>query len=153
MKNIVTCITVAILATSCQSDKNDPEEAARPVLNAARLELIRKNYQAARDSIKNLRKAYPTAFQTRTAALLLMDSIELTEARDSLTLLDAQLQKERERLDSVKAQPDALKKDEYYNQKNKVYNMEQHLDEVAAKVKFFIRKIDIDKRKISTANV
>lgn len=152
MKNIVTCITVAILATSCLSDKNDPEEAARPTLNAARAELIRKNYQAARDSIKHLRKAYPTAFQTRTAALLLMDSVELAEARDSLTLLDAQLQKERERLDSVKALPDALKKDEYYNQKNKVYNMEQHLDEVAAKVKFFIRKIDIDNRKISAAN-
>ncbi|MCM1108870.1 MAG: hypothetical protein NC388_07430 [Clostridium sp.] len=147
MKNIVTLLILALCASSCRQDKDSADKAASPLLQAARTELAQKNYQAARDSILQLRKNHPTAFQTRRAAILLMDSIELAESRDSLTLLDALVQTEREKLDTIKNQEGALKKDEYYEQKNKVYHMEQHLDELAAKVKFYIRKIDIDKNK------
>ncbi len=150
MKNIITCVVLTLFATSCRQSKDNPEQAARPLLNAARTEMTKKNYQAARDSIIRLRTSFPTAFQSRTAAILLMDSIELSEAKDSLTILDALLQEERDKLNIIKSRQDALKQDEYYEQKNKVFYMEQHLDEVAAKVKFYIRKIDIDKNKIHT---
>lgn len=150
MRNIITCVVVVLFATSCQQGKDNPEQAALPLLNAARTEMIKKNYQAARDSIIRLRQSFPTAFQSRMAALLLMDSIELSAAKDSLTILDALVQEERNKLETISNRQDALKQDEYYEQKNKVFYMEQHLDEVAAKVKFYIRKIDIDKNKIQT---
>lgn len=150
MRNIITCVVVVLFATSCQQGKDNPEQAALPLLNAARTEMIKKNYQAARDSIIRLRQSFPTAFQSRMAALLLMDSIELSAAKDSLTILDALVQEERNKLETICNRQDALKQDEYYEQKNKVFYMEQHLDEVAAKVKFYIRKIDIDKNKIQT---
>lgn len=150
MRNIITCVVVVLFATSCQQGKDNPEQAALPLLNAARTEMIKKSYQAARDSIIRLRQSFPTAFQSRMAALLLMDSIELSAAKDSLTILDALVQEERNKLGTISNRQDALKQDEYYEQKNKVFYMEQHLDEVAAKVKFYIRKIDIDKNKIQT---
>lgn len=150
MRNIITCVVVVLFATSCQQGKDNPEQAALPLLNAARTEMIKKNYQAARDSIIRLRQSFPTAFQSRMAALLLMDSIELSAAKDSLTILDALVQEERNKLETISNRQDALKQDEYYEQKNKVFYMEQQLDEVAAKVKFYIRKIDIDKNKIQT---
>lgn len=150
MRNIITWVVVVLFATSCQQGKDNPEQAALPLLNAARTEMIKKNYQAARDSIIRLRQSFPTAFQSRMAALLLMDSIELSAAKDSLTILDALVQEERNKLETICNRQDALKQDEYYDQKNKVFYMEQHLDEVAAKVKFYIRKIDIDKNKIQT---
>lgn len=41
-------------------------------------------YDAARDSILSLRRRFPTAIETRSKALLLLDSVEMTAAKDSM---------------------------------------------------------------------
>lgn len=54
------------------------------LLQQSRLYLKAGQYDAARDSILSLRRRFPAAIQTRQRALLLLDSVEMTAARDSM---------------------------------------------------------------------
>ena len=74
-------LTIAIL-TACSSRE---EEAAARMLQEARLALKYHHYSEARDSILSLRKKHPYAIQTRRQGILLLDSIEMMAAADSLT--------------------------------------------------------------------
>lgn len=75
-----------------------------------------------------------------------MDSIELLQAQDSLAVLDAIFQKENRKLDSISRQNNRGKNSPFYDQKNKVFYLRQNLDEMSAKVKFFLRKIEEDQK-------
>ncbi|MDE5561204.1 MAG: hypothetical protein K2J00_05300 [Bacteroidaceae bacterium] len=60
------------------------EEQASKVLERARLHLTDGRYDAARDSILSMRRRFPTALETRAQGILLLDSVEMVAARDSM---------------------------------------------------------------------
>lgn len=68
--------------TSCSYRE---EEAAQQMLQEARMALKHHQYSEAKDSILSLRKKHPYALQARRQGILLLDSIEMMAAADSLT--------------------------------------------------------------------
>ena len=76
-----------MLMTACGGD--DAEKQGARLLQQSRAALAQKNYAVARDSILSLRRNYPTAIEARRQALLLLDSIELLAAKDSLAVADS----------------------------------------------------------------
>ena len=81
-KTIYSLFALLLLFCSCSSD-NTNEKAAR-MLSDARVALRYNHYDEARDSILALRQKYPTAIEVRKQAILLLDSIEMTAAADSM---------------------------------------------------------------------
>lgn len=89
---------VSLLCVSCTEES--PEANASLMLQKARLHLQDGRYDAARDSIFSMRRQYPEAVESRAQGILLLDSIEMLAARDSLGSVTGE---EWKRL-SVKAQ-------------------------------------------------
>lgn len=73
------------LLTACMQPT--PEERAANMLKEARYALHHHLYSEARDTIFSLRRTCPTAIEARRQAILLLDSIELNAATDSLRLV------------------------------------------------------------------
>lgn len=73
----------ALLCASCATSPT-PEEKALAMLQKSRQHLADERYDAARDSILSMRRLYPTAVQARAQGILLLDSIEMLAARDSM---------------------------------------------------------------------
>ncbi len=78
---LVLALALAMLA-SCGASE---EQMAQQMLEQARTALRHKQYSEARDSILSLRHKHPTAINARRQGILLLDSIELQAAADSLT--------------------------------------------------------------------
>ncbi len=73
-----------IVLCACKPQTTD-EEGGQQMLAEARACYASGNYTAARDTILSMRKRFPTAFEARQQAILLMDSVELQLAEgDSL---------------------------------------------------------------------
>ncbi len=139
-------ILMAMLCAACSS-KPDPEQLAGEMIAKARTDLQNKQYDAARDSIKSMRVKYPTAIAARRDGILLLDSVELFQTREELEPLGPELDAERVVLKGMMEKPHYKKNPDYFAQNRKVFAMEQRYDSVAAKVKFFEKKIEIDKSK------
>lgn len=77
-------LLLALIALSACNRQSDIDRAAFSMLGDARFALRYQHYSEARDSIFSLRRRYPTAIEARRQAILLLDSIELMAARDSL---------------------------------------------------------------------
>lgn len=73
------------LMVSCGG--NTEEKDAARMLDDARLALRMGRYQAAKDSVLEMRMRYRNALEARTQGILLLDSIELAAAQDSLKSL------------------------------------------------------------------
>lgn len=82
-----------VMLSACASNE---EHEAQQMLQQARSALRQRLYSEARDSILSLRKKHPTAINARKQGILLLDSIELQAAADSLTKAEGN---EWERLD------------------------------------------------------
>ena len=82
MKHILPLI--AIICASCASSPINPETEASAMLKKSRQHLQDGRYDAARDSILSMREKYPTALKSRAQGILLLDSIEMLAARDSM---------------------------------------------------------------------
>ena len=82
MKHILPIIT--IICASCAYSPTTPETAASAMLKKSRQHLQDGRYDAARDSILSMREKYPTALESRAQGILLLDSIEMLAARDSM---------------------------------------------------------------------
>lgn len=82
-----------VMLSACASNE---EREAQQMLQQARSALRHRLYSEARDSILSLRKNHPTAINARKQGILLLDSIELQAAADSLTKAEGN---EWERLD------------------------------------------------------
>lgn len=147
MKKLIPIFLISFVWITCSEKKTDVETPAGIMLNQARVLMIQKNYDAARDSIELMRQLYPTAFTARSAGIIVMDSIELLAAQDSLATLDSILQKERIVFEEIKKKDNRGANSPFYKQKNKVFYLEQNFDEICAKVKFYLRKIEVDKEK------
>lgn len=75
-------IFVTLLLSACSSPS--PDKQASAILAKARQHFTEGRYDAARDSILSMRSQYPTAIQTRAQGILLLDSIEMLAAKDSM---------------------------------------------------------------------
>ena len=84
MKHIIILLA-AVLLVACAEQK--PDERAAAMLREARYALHHHLYNEARDTIFSLRRNYPTAIEARKQAILLLDSIEMCAAADSLKLV------------------------------------------------------------------
>lgn len=82
-----------VMLSACASNE---EREAQQMLQQARSALRHRLYSEARDCILSLRKKHPTAINARKQGILLLDSIELQAAADSLTKAEGN---EWERLD------------------------------------------------------
>ena len=81
----LTALAALTLATTLLSACDTDEEAqAQQMLQDARIALRHRQYAEARDSIFALRQKHPTAIDARRQGILLLDSIELQAATDSL---------------------------------------------------------------------
>lgn len=131
---IVLLIVCAVL-TACKSEKNnDPkanyseartkmEAEAQVRLATARKQLAESGYDAAKRTIKKMREDCYLALTAREEAILLMDSIDLWQARADLARVDSLMQ----------AGVDTVGKAAF--------------DEACRKVQFYERKIQFDKSK------
>lgn len=131
---------------SCGRKEPDPEIGAQHILSSARILMAQKNYLAAKDSILEMRKKFPKAFNARTEGIIVMDSIELLQAQDSLAIIDSLLRTEKAYLNTMPKRTERGTNLEFYKQRTKVFYIEQHFDELCAKVKFYLRKIEIDEK-------
>ena len=82
MKNYLSILSLLLMLCACGG--NEANENAAQMLSGARFALKYGHYSEARDSILSLRQKYPTAIEARKQAILLLDSIEMTAAADSL---------------------------------------------------------------------
>ena len=64
------------------------------------------NYVAAKDSILAMRETFPTAFKARATGIIVMDSIELLAAQDTLAIMDSTLMAEQEILKKLETEND-----------------------------------------------
>lgn len=71
-----------IILVSCSNGSE--EGKAQLMLQEARTALRNRQYADARDTIMSLRKKHPTAIEARKQGILLLDSIEMNAAADSL---------------------------------------------------------------------
>ena len=118
------------------------------MLDQARDLLVKQHYTAARDTILSLRRQHPTALETRRAAILTLDSIELMETRDSLMRFETRLNACRETFAQTLPRVNGQTNQTYYDLQRQIFDMEQQFDELCAKVKFYLRKIDIDAQEL-----
>jgi len=98
MKKYISLFFLILFVAGCGG--SDVDKAAFRMLGDARFALRHGHYDEARDTIFSMRRQYPTAIEARKQGILLLDSIELTAAKDSLQHAQGQ---EWERL-HVKAQ-------------------------------------------------
>ena len=138
-------VGLAVLGSGCKTAEDLAEQQASVMLDEARDLLADGRFAAARDTILSLRRQHPTALQTRRAAIVTLDSVELLETRDSLLRYEARLEAAREGFKKMLPRVNGRTNEAYYQQQRRVFEMEQHFDELCAKVKFYVRKIDIDK--------
>lgn len=85
----LTCVSTLLLLSCGGGDQRQMDEinGAR-LLEDARMSYSHHCYDMARDTIKSLRKNYPLALKSRKKAILLLDSIEMSAAEDSLNELE-----------------------------------------------------------------
>lgn len=133
-----------VLGAACTTSREVSEDEAVVMLQQARELLADGCFASARDTILSMRKQYPTALQTRRQAILTLDSIELLETRDSLQRYELSLQAARDAFSHMHPRLGGRTNEQYYQQQRLLFEMEQHYDELCAKAKFYLRKIDID---------
>ncbi len=85
---IALSLAGALLVAACA--EKTPEERAAAMLKEARYALHHHLYNEARDTIFSLRRNCPTAIEARRQAILLLDSIEMNAAADSLKLVSGE---------------------------------------------------------------
>ena len=107
-------LPLMLLGLMACSSGNKEEQKAMRMLGDARFALNHQHYDEARDTILSMRRQHPTAIEARRQAILLLDSVEMAAAADSLKQAEGP---EWERLDMKvkfyerKLQEDQKKKD------------------------------------------
>ncbi len=79
-KTLFISLALCLALVACKQEKPDVEAEASAMLTEARALLEKGNVSAARDSIMALRTRYPLAKETRSQAVLTLDSVELAAA-------------------------------------------------------------------------
>lgn len=76
--------------TQAERHREEAEREGSALLVQAREALGRQEYEKARRAIRHLRKDQPLALDARRQAILLLDSIELASARDSVRYVEGE---------------------------------------------------------------
>lgn len=130
-ENLIVNVFFILLIISCSHEKGDKtqsysqerikmEKSAQELLSAARVQLKKGKSVEARATIKQMRKKYYLAISAREEAIILMDSIDLYDAKQDLAKIDSMM---RLGVDSI-SQTD--------------------FDEACQKVLFYTRKLNHD---------
>lgn len=82
MKSKILLPLLLLSLMACSGNKE--EQKAMRMLGDARFALKHQHFAEARDSILSMRRQHPTALEARRQAILLLDSIEMAAAADSL---------------------------------------------------------------------
>ena len=127
-KSIIFTLTVTTLVVVGCSKKIDPNVGGFQCLAKARIALQAGDTQTAKKYIDTLRIQYPMALNAREWGILVLDSVNLSEAYMQVSTIENTLRK---------VQLTCIGKD----------TIEFNLDEAKEKVKFFERKIEHDKVK------
>lgn len=151
-KHILFALGASLVSLSCKTAADATEDSASTMLDEARQLLADKHYAAARDTILSLRRQHPTAIDVRRAAILTLDSVELMETRDSLQRFEDSLNAVRDRFKAMQPRMNGKTNEAYYAEQRRIFEMQNHFDELCAKAKFYIRKIDIDAQDSSKGN-
>lgn len=124
----VVVMALSLLTAGCK-EKNDVEAGGQACLVAARSALQANDFAGAKQQIERLRKEFPLALNAREQGILLLDSIDLAEARVQL-----------KECEQAAAQPDLdnIARD----------TLNFNLDRAQQKVKFFLKKLDHDRENI-----
>lgn len=133
-----------IFISSCSRREEEVEAKAGEMVSTARELMMRGEFAAAKDTILFMRQQYPTALGARRVGLVVLDSVELLAAEDSLAIISEVLQKEQAILDSLDDTRTRGHNAAFYSQRTKVFHLKQQCDEADAKVKFYLRKIEVD---------
>lgn len=83
MKHKTILAFLLLVLAACGHTDREAQLAMR-MLGDARFALRHGHYAEARDSILSLRRQHPTALDARRQAILLLDSVEMLAARDSM---------------------------------------------------------------------
>ena len=123
------CATAMILSTtfciySCT--QNDQESGGYECLAKSRAYLADNNHKEARNLIDSLRNGYPMAFNAREEGILLLDSIEISQAKYDLENATKRLE----------LSDNAINKDSMLFVK----------EEAEQKIKFYTKKLTHDKK-------
>ena len=121
-------LVAAVIVCSCGKghDKPDYEQQGQRWLALARSSLRDADYSLARVYVDSLRTRCKMALNAREDAIVLLDSINLAEAREQLA--EAEFLAQQAGLDYIARD-----------------SFETRLDRVQAKVRFFDRKMQYDK--------
>lgn len=82
-KYMMLLLATAVIC-GCGNRDDDPQFKAARMLGQSRELLAQCKYDAARDTLLSMRVQCPTAVEARAQGILLLDSIELLAAIDSL---------------------------------------------------------------------
>ncbi len=146
IKYALFAIGAVCLSAGCKTTEEVAEDsAASAMLTEARELLSNKSYAAARDTILSIRRKHPTALEVRRAAILTLDSVELMATRDSMVRFEDSLNTLKQRFQAMKPRVNGRTNEAYYEAQRRIFEMQQHFDELCAKAKFYVRKIDIDR--------
>ena len=121
-KHLIFAVTIASFAVICMqscTSSNSKESDGYEWLAKARAQLADKNHKEARNSIDSLRKNCPMAFNAREEGILLLDSIEISQARQDLDNATASI-------DSGNADKDSMLFVKEESAKNKVLYQETY---------------------------
>ncbi len=139
-------IAAACLCGCHGGQRGDDVAAAWALLADARLQLADGRFDEARAGIMALRRDHPTAVAVRREALLTLDSVELMQTRDSLVRYEPELEALRQEAAALPPRVDGHTNDAYYAAQRRLRAAEQHYDELCAKVQFYLRKLDVDRK-------
>lgn len=135
------------------SGRADVESCACAVLSEARRCMLDGDYAAAEDSIKSMRECFPTAFDARRRGIVLLDSVRMLSARDTLVMLEGLVAREQTVLDSLDGVRRRGHNAEFYAKRTEVFHLKNRRDELDAKVKFYLRKIAVDSEEVVNSSV
>ncbi len=127
------CLTVTLASCNDTKEKNDNwsenrqtmEERGQELLAKARQALHRRDFDGARQEIEKLRTECDLALTARNQGILLMDSIDMSEALNQMMQAEAECSIHPEKADSLNAV----------------------IDELDRKAKFYRRKLEHDKQQ------
>ena len=126
---ILAVFGLVIMFFSACGQKNNSEVGGQACLTEARKAFKSNDFSSARNCIEKMRKEFPMSLNAREEGILLLDSINLAEARVQLEVWQEKM-----------GQSGLLR----ISQDTLSFN----LDEAQQKVRFFEKKIEHDKTKV-----
>jgi len=115
MKNLLFLLFVLLTVCACGGNI---EQKAQERLDAARKEMVKKDYSAAKLQLDTIRLLYPKAFKAREEGIKLMQQIELKEQAHTLAYLDSVLLEVTKEIESQKGNFIFEKSEQYQDEGN-----------------------------------